>query len=138
LFYLDKLHNKDIGIMKQTVERLMTFNNDNELEHAAFTFLAAFLCSTYGSVLASESIGLKRQVSPQALVWLSNGLESDVSSGRLKFASVFYSAGDIEKTELILRHNESKFYSFPVFSICTCPYLVPPPKVPAEAIKVCN
>ncbi|XP_060606823.1 uncharacterized protein LOC132759117 [Ruditapes philippinarum] len=129
-FYLNGLSNKDIGIMKQTVERLMTLNdNDNNLEHAAFTFQAPFLCSTYGSALASESIGLKHQVSPQALVWLLNGLESDVSSGRLKLASVFYSTGDIEKTELILRHTECQFYSYPVFPMCNCWDMMPPPEI---------
>jgi tetratricopeptide (TPR) repeat protein len=138
-FYLNELHNKDIGIMKQTVEKLMTFNNnDNNIEHAAFTFIAPFLCSTYGSALASECIGLKHQVSPQALAWLLNGFESDVSSGRLKLASVFYNTGDMEKTELILRHTESQFYSNPVIPICTCLHQESPPKVPAEIIRVCN
>jgi hypothetical protein len=137
-FLLDKLSNEDIGIMKQTVERLMSFNNnDHELKHAAFTFLAPYVCSTYGSVLASESIGLIHQVSPQALVWLLNGLESDVSSGRLKLASVFYSSGDIDKTELILRNTESQFYSFPVFRFCNCPYLLPPLTVPVEVTREC-
>jgi hypothetical protein len=126
--------------MKQTVERLMTFNNnDNELEHAAFTFLAPFICSTYGSALASGSIGLKHQVSPQALVWLLDGLESDVSSGRLKLASAYYSAGNIEKTEIILRYTESKFYSYPVISLCNCWFnCVPPTEVSAEFKNVCQ
>ncbi|XP_060606825.1 uncharacterized protein LOC132759119 [Ruditapes philippinarum] len=128
--YLIESHNKDIGRMKQTLERLMAFNNsDNQLEHAAFTFIAPFLCSTYGSALASECIGSKHQVSPQALAWLLNGLESDVLSGRLKLASVFYSSGDTEKTELILKHTESQFYSYPVVSLCNCWYSKLTPKV---------
>ncbi|XP_060606813.1 uncharacterized protein LOC132759109 [Ruditapes philippinarum] len=138
-FFLKKISNEDIGIMKQNVEGLMSFNNNHhKLEQAAFTFLAPFVCSTYGSVLASESIGLKHQVSPQALAWLLNGFESDVSSGRLKLASVFYSSGDIEKTELILRNTEEQFYSFPVFHFCNCPYLVPTPKVPVKVERVFN
>ncbi|XP_060564966.1 uncharacterized protein LOC132724161 [Ruditapes philippinarum] len=138
-FYLTKLHNKNIGRMKQTVERLMAFNNsDNNLEHAAFTIIAPFLCFSYGSALASESIGLKHQVSPQALVWLLDGFESDVSSSRLKLASVFYSSGDIEKTELILRHTESQFYSYPVVSLCNCWHRLLLPQVPTEVRRVCN
>jgi tetratricopeptide (TPR) repeat protein len=135
--YLNHLSNKDIGIMKQIVERLLTFNNnDNKLEHTVFTFLAPLLFTTYGTALASESISLKHQVSPQALVWLLDGLDSDVSSGRLKLASVFYSAGNMEKTEIILRYTESQFYSYPVFPICECWFLVPLPRIPAEIEKV--
>jgi hypothetical protein len=139
LCLLETLHSKDMGIMKQTVERLMTYNNsDNNLEHAAFTFLAPLLFSTYGSALASASIGLKHQVLPQALVWLQNGLDSDISSGRLKLASVFYSTGDMAKTELILRHTESQYYSYPVVSICGCWDSMHLPKVTAKFARVCN
>jgi tetratricopeptide (TPR) repeat protein len=133
------LHNKDIRIMKQYVETIMTCNNDdNKLEHAVLTFLAPFLCTTYGSALASASIGFQKQVSPQALIWLLDGFDSDVSSGRLKLASAYYSAGNIDKTELILRYTESQFYSYSVVSICNCWYLTPPQEVPVEVIKVCN
>jgi tetratricopeptide (TPR) repeat protein len=137
--YLNVLQNKDIGIMKQIVERLMTYNNTgNELEHAAFTFLAPFIFTTYGSALASESIGLKNQVSPQAMVLLIDGLKSDVLSDRLKLASVFYSTGDIERTELILRHTESQYYSNHLAPICECFLLMPSPSIPSEIHRVCN
>jgi tetratricopeptide (TPR) repeat protein len=33
---------------------------------------------------------------------------------------VFYSTGDIEKAEVILRHIEQQYYSYPVVAICGC------------------
>jgi tetratricopeptide (TPR) repeat protein len=116
----------------------MTFSdNGNRLEHAAFKLLAPFIFTTYGSILASSSIGENNQVSPQALVWLSAGLNSDISSSRLKLASVFYSTGDMEKAELILRHTEQQYYSYPVLPICYCHHQLPE-AVTAEFKRLCN
>ncbi|XP_060569635.1 uncharacterized protein LOC132728044 [Ruditapes philippinarum] len=121
MHFLKHLHNKNFRTIKQYVGKLTTFNdNGNRLHHAAFKLLAPFSFTTYGSILASYSIGENNQVSPQALVWLSAGLNSDVSSSRLKLASVFYSTGDMEKAELILRHTEQQYYSYPVLPICHC------------------
>ncbi|XP_060607454.1 uncharacterized protein LOC132759661 [Ruditapes philippinarum] len=134
---LKHLHNKNIRTIKQSVGKLMTFSdNGNRLEHAAFKLLAPFLFTTYGSILASSSIGENNQVSPQALVWLTAGLNSDISSSRLKLASVFYSTGDMEKAEQILRHTEQQYYSYPVLSICSCHKK--PPAVTAEFKRLCN
>ncbi|XP_060576080.1 uncharacterized protein LOC132733454 isoform X2 [Ruditapes philippinarum] len=106
---------------------------------AACKFQAPLICTTYGSALASASIGLKHPVSPQALVWLLDGFDSDTSSGRLKLASVFYSEGDMEKTEIILRQTESQFHSFPVSPFCGCRYTMPrPPEATAEFGRFCN
>ncbi|XP_060554158.1 uncharacterized protein LOC132715191 isoform X2 [Ruditapes philippinarum] len=91
----------------------------------------------YGSILASYSIGENNQVSPQALVWLSAGLNSDISSSRLKLASVFYSTGDMEKAELILRHTEQQYYSYPVLPICGC-YIHPQEAVTEEFERLCG
>jgi tetratricopeptide (TPR) repeat protein len=134
---LNHLHNKNIRTIKQYVGKVMTFSdNGNRLEHVAFKLLGPFLFTTYGSILASSSIGENNQVSPQALVWLSAGLNSDSSSSRLKLASVFYSTGDMEKAELILRHTEQQYYSNPVLPICTC--CIQTPVVTAEFMKICS
>ncbi|XP_060591365.1 uncharacterized protein LOC132746277 [Ruditapes philippinarum] len=137
-FVLKHLHTKNIRTMKHCIGKLITFNvNGNRLEQAAFKFLAPFIFTTYGSILASFSIGENNQVSPQALVWLSAGLNSDISSSRLKLASVFYSTGDMEKAELILKHTEQQYYSYPVLPICSC-WGKPPPAVTAEFERVCG
>ncbi|XP_060553558.1 uncharacterized protein LOC132714669 [Ruditapes philippinarum] len=135
---LRHLHTKNIRAMKNCIGKFITFNvNGNRLVQAAFKFLAPFLFTTYGSILASSSIGENNQVSPQALVWLSVGLNSDISSSRLKLASVFYSTGDMEKAELILRHTEQQYYSYPVLPICRC-WDKPLPAVTAEFKRVCG
>ncbi|XP_060578810.1 uncharacterized protein LOC132735823 [Ruditapes philippinarum] len=135
--FLKHLHNKNIRTIKLSVGKLMAFNdNGNRLEHAAFKLLAPFLFTTYGSILASSSIGENNQVPSQALVWLSAGLNSDISSSRLKLASVFYSTGDMEKAELILRHTEQQYYSNPVLPICNCWYKTS--TATAEFERICN
>jgi tetratricopeptide (TPR) repeat protein len=134
---LNHLHN-NISTIRQHLVILMTFSdNDNRLEHAAFKLLAPFVFTTYGSILASSSISENNQVPPQALVWLSAGLNSDTSSSRLKLASVFYSTGDMEKAEIILRHTEQQYYSYPVLPICHCSFK-PFPRVTAEYQRICR
>ncbi|XP_060562591.1 uncharacterized protein LOC132722166 [Ruditapes philippinarum] len=118
---LKHLHNKNIGTIKKSLCKLITFcDNGNRLDQAACRFMTPLIFTTYGSVLASSSIHENNQVSPEALVWLSAGLNSDISSSRLKLASVFYSTGDMKKAELILRHAHQQYYSYPVVPICTC------------------
>ncbi|XP_060561482.1 uncharacterized protein LOC132721231 [Ruditapes philippinarum] len=136
-FILKKIHNQNLGIIKQFVGKLMTFSDNGKiLHHAAFKFLSSFLFTTYGSILASSSIGVNNQLSPEALVLLSAGLNSDISSSRLKLASVFYSTGDIEKAELIVRHTEQQYYSNPVLPMCSC--LKKVYTVTAEFKRVCG
>ncbi|XP_060569994.1 uncharacterized protein LOC132728358 [Ruditapes philippinarum] len=138
MLVLKHLQNKNIRTMKHCIGKLITFNvNGNRLDQAAFKFLAPFLFTTFGSILASFSIGENDQVSPRALVWLSAGLNSDISSSRLKLASVLYSTGDMEKAELILRHTEQQYYSYPVVLICGC-WDKPLPAVTAEYKRVCG
>jgi tetratricopeptide (TPR) repeat protein len=135
-FILNHLH-KNIRTIKQTVSKLMTFrDNGNRLQQAAFKFLAPFIFTTYGSILASSKIGENNEVSPESLVWLSAGLNSDISSSKLKLASVYYSTGDMKKSELILRQTEHQFYSNPVLTVCVC-WEKPPPALTAEFQRIC-
>ncbi|XP_060606815.1 uncharacterized protein LOC132759110 [Ruditapes philippinarum] len=135
---LKDLHDKDTRTLKQSVETLLTYRESgNKLEKNAYKFLAPFLFSTYGSALASADICLNNQISPQAFVWLSSGLDSDVSSGRLKLASAFYSEGDMKRTELILRQTERQYNSCPLFHICRCCCKCPE-RPTVEFKKVCN
>ncbi|XP_060562596.1 uncharacterized protein LOC132722172 [Ruditapes philippinarum] len=134
---LEHLYDKNIRTMKQSLGTLKTFSvNCNRLQQTC-KYLAPFLFTTYGSVLASSYIGQNNKVSPEALVWLLDGLNSDISSSRLKLASVFYSTGNMEKAEVILRHIEQQYYSYPVVAICEC-WRTPPPAVTAEFKRVCS
>ncbi|XP_060591540.1 uncharacterized protein LOC132746428 [Ruditapes philippinarum] len=110
-----------VSTLRQYTENLISYSvNGQRLEKAAFKIFAPFLYTTYGTVLASSSIGKGNQVSPEALVWLSAGFNSDNSSSRLKLASVVYSTGDLNKAEQILRQTEHHYYSHPVLPICAC------------------
>ncbi|XP_060578425.1 uncharacterized protein LOC132735487 isoform X1 [Ruditapes philippinarum] len=121
LHYVHVFNDTGISTLKQYTENLIAYSvKGHRLEQAAFKLFAPFLYTTYGTALASSSIGENNQVSPEALVWLSAGLNSDNSSSRLKLASVFYSVGDMKKTEDILRQTEHHYFSHPVLPICAC------------------
>ncbi|XP_060561433.1 uncharacterized protein LOC132721191 [Ruditapes philippinarum] len=138
MLILKHLHNENIRTMKHHIVKLMNFSdNGNRLEHIAFKFLAPFLFTTYGSILASSSIAENNQVSHQELICLSAGLNSDIASSKLKLASVFYSTGDMEKAELILRNTEQQYISLPVLPLCRC-WIKVKPSVTAEFMRVCS
>jgi hypothetical protein len=82
--------------------------------------LAKQLCNTLGSVLASSRFYHQRSLTRESLMLMEFGFESDVASGKLKLASVFYCAGDLERTEMILK-NIGECYDLSVVEpICNC------------------
>jgi hypothetical protein len=50
---------------------------------------------------------------------------------------VLYSTGDMEKAELILRHTEQQYDSYPVRPMCAC-WDKPPPAVTADFKRICG
>jgi tetratricopeptide (TPR) repeat protein len=141
-FFLLLLQLQDTNIeeMYQYVEKLvfqMTWIDYVE-GHIAFKFLQHLTFTTYGSALASSSIGENNEILPVAFNFLSDGLNSDVSSGRLKLASVFFSIGEMEKAEEILRQTEQKYHSHPVHPICSCIIERPLRLKSVDIKKYCN
>lgn len=59
-------------------------------------------------------------VSRVALNWFSLGLNSDVSSGRLKLASALYCAGDLLRCDTILVDVLVQMSQTPVLADCAC------------------
>ncbi|XP_053402302.1 uncharacterized protein LOC128545871 [Mercenaria mercenaria] len=82
--------------------------------------LAQQVCSFLGSVVASTDIDTGNSLSHMALTWFSAGLNSDVSSSKLKLASALYCAGETEKTEYVLGHVEEKYDLDVVAPLCGC------------------
>ncbi|XP_053385430.1 uncharacterized protein LOC123539254 [Mercenaria mercenaria] len=102
---------------RTTTYREMGFNS---LEKTAFKLLTSLLSSSLGSVIASHNIYTTNSISQEALAWYTVGLDSDVSSGRLKLASALYCAGDMEMTEFVLRNTEKKYDLNTVEPMCNC------------------
>ena len=91
--------------LHKTMKRLNTINkHGNRLEQSACEPIMRFLSSALGSLLASLDIYEGRQLSPQTLSYFQYGLHSDVSSSKLKLASVLYCTGDMVRTARILEH----------------------------------
>jgi hypothetical protein len=81
----DNLSNNYICNLKQIILRLTYYSiRGNKLEQLAIRYLLPFLSSTLGLTMASTRIGENYPVPYEALKWLTLGLNSDVTSGRLK------------------------------------------------------
>ncbi|XP_045188805.2 uncharacterized protein LOC123546518 [Mercenaria mercenaria] len=80
--------------------------------------MAAFLCTTTGSAIASANISANKFISKEAMFWYSGGMNSDALSSRLKFASATYCAGDIISTRSILRDIDTRYSQ--VNQMCVC------------------
>ncbi|XP_053392252.1 uncharacterized protein LOC128554942 [Mercenaria mercenaria] len=96
------------------------YREGSKLEQRASSLLTPLICSTLGTTIASINIQENNTIPPEALDWLSAGLNSDVASGKLKLASVLYSVGNMVETEFILRDTEGH-YGFNIgLPLCQC------------------
>ncbi|XP_060558229.1 uncharacterized protein LOC132718534 [Ruditapes philippinarum] len=103
-------------------QKLLTIiaNHQNE-NKKAYRLITRHLCSTLGSILASLIINQQDHLTyKKALSFMSLGLDSDVASGKLKLASMFYCNGDIERTELVLKNIEEFYNLSLVEPMCGC------------------
>jgi hypothetical protein len=84
LVLINILSNDYIRNVKQIVSKLTYYSlHGNRLEQIVSRLLAPFVCSTLGLIMASLRIGQNNPVTHEALQWLTLGLNSDVTSGRL-------------------------------------------------------
>ncbi|XP_053384357.1 uncharacterized protein LOC123563065 [Mercenaria mercenaria] len=104
------------------------YREGSKLEQRASSLIAPQVCSTLGTVIASINIQTNNTIPPEALTWLSAGLNSDAASGRLKLASVLYSVGYMVETELTLGDIVRRYGFNNVEPICEC-YTFPVPTV---------
>ncbi|XP_053405482.1 uncharacterized protein LOC123522902 [Mercenaria mercenaria] len=103
------------------ISKLGTISNQCKgLDKKACSLLAPYFCTTLGSILASLSIQQYNDISEEALSWISLGLNTNVSSGKLKLASAFYCIGDSKRTETVLMDIDGSYDHNDVEPICTC------------------
>ncbi|XP_060552143.1 uncharacterized protein LOC132713518 [Ruditapes philippinarum] len=117
---LDYLRKMQVNL-KQCILKLANYSvHGSRLEQFASRCLVPFLFSTIGSIMVSSNIRRNTAVQFQAPKWLSLGLSSDVTSGRLKLASVLYCIGDMDRAEFILRQTENRYNCDIVEPVCGC------------------
>ncbi|XP_045156343.2 uncharacterized protein LOC123522901 [Mercenaria mercenaria] len=118
-----------IGTLLRYLFKLVTASNQRQgLARTACSLLAPSFCTTIGSILASFSIQQYNGISEEALTWISLGLNTDVSSGKLKLASMFYCIGDSQRTEIVLGNIEGSYDHNIVEPICGCYNYIHRPK----------
>ncbi|XP_045195572.2 uncharacterized protein LOC123551028 isoform X1 [Mercenaria mercenaria] len=110
-----------VQTLRKYISKLDDISNQCEgVDKSACCLLAPQFCISLGTALASRSIHLYNAVSEEALTWISLGLNSDVSSGKLKLASVYNCTGNTWKTEITLRNIERSYDLNTVEPICCC------------------
>ncbi|XP_060608492.1 uncharacterized protein LOC132760522 [Ruditapes philippinarum] len=96
------------------------YNLGSRIERLACKLLAAELSSTIGSLLAIPDIMSSLPISKASLEWFDASLDSNVSSNRLKLASVFYTTGEIHKAFSIIKDVENRYDIDTVEPVCRC------------------
>ncbi|XP_060568762.1 uncharacterized protein LOC132727342 [Ruditapes philippinarum] len=120
LIILNLLEKQNVNL-KQCILKLVNYSvHGSRLEQLASRCLVPFLYSTLGSIMVSSNIRRNTAIQYQALKLLSLGLNSDVTSGRLKLASVLYSVGDMDRAEFILKQTENRYNCDIVEPLCVC------------------
>ncbi|XP_045215841.2 uncharacterized protein LOC123566074 [Mercenaria mercenaria] len=125
-YFLSTIRNNN----KEAVQTLWTFilnladisNQCEEVDKTACRLFAQMLCTFLGTALASRNIHLYSKISAEAVAWIRLGLDTDVSSGKLKLASIYYCTGDTWKTEMTLKNIERSYDLNTVEPVCGCHY----------------
>ncbi|XP_060558230.1 uncharacterized protein LOC132718535 [Ruditapes philippinarum] len=123
-FLLSKMNDLSPRLAMQKNLTFMSYHhieNYTNIDKKAYLLIARYLCSTLGSILASSNIYQQDHLTyKKALSFMLLGLDSDVASGKLKLASVFYCTGDIWRTEIILKNIEECYDLSVVEPVCGC------------------
>ncbi|XP_053375080.1 uncharacterized protein LOC128547207 [Mercenaria mercenaria] len=121
VLYIEKIGDGSLETLLQKVIQLKRYYRTGDmLEKTACKLLAPLLCTSTGSLIASQNIQINNTVSPQALTWIEAGLDSDVASSRLKLASIMYCVGNAEIAALILSHIEEQYKIEVTEPKCNC------------------
>ena len=105
----------------QTVRHLIKYNEeDDPFAKMSCKLLAPLLCTVIGSLMAAQAIQHDVRVPPESFTWFEAGLNSDVASGKLKFASMLYCTGDIVRAEALLSDIEQHYIVDITEPICVC------------------
>ncbi|XP_053389516.1 uncharacterized protein LOC128552494 [Mercenaria mercenaria] len=107
-------------LLKYSLKLVSISKNCQGLDKKACGLLATRFCTTLGFVLASLNICWHNVIRAESLTWISLGLNTDVSSGKLKLASMLYCIGDTQRAETVLRDIEGSYDLNIVEPICKC------------------
>ncbi|XP_045172467.2 uncharacterized protein LOC123534326 [Mercenaria mercenaria] len=107
-------------LLQKVIKLKRYYRAGDMLEKTACRLLVPPLCTSIGSLIASQNIQINNTVSSEALTWIEAGLDSDVASSRLKLASIMYCVGNAEIAALILPHIEEQYKTEVTEPMCDC------------------
>ncbi|XP_060602813.1 uncharacterized protein LOC132755890 [Ruditapes philippinarum] len=95
-------------------------SSENSLHRSVYKLIAPFMYSSLASAIASRDIDRMKYISPYTSILFMIGSSSDVSSGKLKFASALYCSGDMYNARCLLEHIEQKYDKYSIKTVCSC------------------
>lgn len=93
---------------------------EEEFNCFAVKVLKAYIYSLLGAALAGLEIQSRRCISPETEMYLKAGIHSDISSGRLRYASVLCKTEQYSETLDILKEVEKHCLEDNVAIVCGC------------------
>jgi hypothetical protein len=90
------------------------------LHRSVYKLIAPFMYSSLASAIASRDIERMKYISPYTSILFMIGSSSDVSSGKLKFASALYCSGDLYNARCLLEYIEQKYDKYFIKTVCSC------------------
>lgn len=111
----------NINKVKEYIALCDRFEGKGEEEmRFAVGLIKPVLYTTLGCLLGAKSTSGSSKAVLEALKWLQIGTESDLTSGRLKLASAFYSKAEYKRAEEILAEIETEYSGDYVMKVCGC------------------
>jgi hypothetical protein len=95
-------------------------SSEKSLHRSVYKLIAPFMYSSLASAIASSEIERMKYISPYTSILFMIGSSSDVSSGKLKFASALYCSGDMYNARRLLDHIEQKYDKDTIKTVCSC------------------
>lgn len=111
----------NIKMMKEALAKCkkLTISRYDAMRHAV-KLIIPILCSIQGCLLGAHNTNRNLAKALKAEEWLLLGNNSDMTSGRLKLASAYYSYGEYRRAEKVLQQIEDEYSAEYVMRVCGC------------------
>ncbi|XP_060602836.1 uncharacterized protein LOC132755910 [Ruditapes philippinarum] len=124
LLHLQLVHNSVQVAQNQLTKlnKIAINSSEKSLHRSVYKLIAPLMYSSLASAIASNEIERMEYISSFTSILFVIGSSSDVSSGKLKFASALYCSGDMYNARCLLEHIEQKYHkNFKnIKTVCSC------------------
>ena len=114
----------NLTMIKQAIDECKQFVSSDDLRmQEDIKLILPMLCTIQGCLLGVQNSNRNLARALKAEEWLILGKDSDMTSGKLKLASAYYSYGDYKRAVKVLQDLEDDYSAEYVMRVCGCrPY----------------